>query len=530
MFNKVLIANRGEIAVRIMRACRELGVKTVAIYSEADKNALFAKYTNEAYCIGPPIPGQSYLDIDKILTIAEKAKADGVHPGYGFLAENPKFALACEERGIQFIGPTSDVIEKAGNKIASRDIVKEVGISTIPGSEKNIEDLDEAIEVSENIGYPVVVKPCTGGGGKGMRVARKRKDLAEAIEYSRAIAKSTSGDPGVFIEKYLERPRHIEFQILADTKGNVIHLGERECSIQRRHQKLIEEAPSPFMTAEMRRKIGGLVVKAAKKAGYISAGTFEFIYSDGIFYFLEINSRLQVEHTITEMVTGVDIVKEQLKIASGEEISFTQKDIKIGGCAIECRINAENPLTFLPSSGKIEYYRSPGGIGIRVDSGLQMGYVIPPFYDSMVSKLVVSGRNRSEAINRLKRALYEYIIIGVDTNIPFHEAVVNNEHFQNGDLSTEFIEEYDVLRDVAKVTEADKSKLVEFASIFVNGRNNSNAHSVPNDASKDIGTSSEDIGAISAVMSMYLESDRSSDLPKSATSNWNVAGRWELMK
>jgi len=531
MFNKILIANRGEIAVRVMRACRELGVKSVAVYSEADKNALFAKYANEAYCIGPPSPSQSYLDIDKILSVAEKTKVDGIHPGYGFLSENPKFALACEEHGIQFIGPTSDVIGKTGNKIVSRDIMKKLGIQTIPGTKKSIEDPDEAIEAAENLGYPVVVKPCTGGGGKGVRVVHKREALVEGLEYSRAIAKSTSADPSVYLEKYIKKPRHIEFQILADSKGNVIHLGERECSVQRRHQKMIEEAPSPIMSDKMRKKMGNLVVKGAKGAGYTNAGTFEFIHSDGTFYFLEINSRLQVEHTITELITGVDIVKEQMKIASGEKMSYRQQDIDINGWAIECRINSEDPLTFMPSSGRIELYRSPGGIGIRVDSGINMGYTIPPFYDSMVSKLIAWGGSRKEAINRLRRALYEYIIIGIKTNIPFYEAVVNNEHFHNGDLSTDFIEEYGILKDVEKILKSDISKLREFATIFVNERNNSSTLDMSKDIIIDTETSSEEIAAISAAIYMYLKSERRySYMPQFITSNWIMAGRLESMK
>ena len=528
MFKKILIANRGEIAVRVMRTCRELGVKSVAIYSEADRNALFAKYANEAYCIGPPSPSQSYLDIDKIMSVAERAKVDGIHPGYGFLAENPKFALACEEHGIPFIGPTSDVVEKTGNKIVSRDIMKKVGIPTIPGTKKSIEDPDEAIEAAEKIGYPVLIKPCTGGGGKGMRVVHKKDELVKGLEYSMAIAKSTSSDPSVYIEKYIKKPRHIEFQILADAKGNVIHLGERECSVQRRHQKLIEEAPSPIMTDKMRKKMGNLVVKGAKEAGYTNAGTFEFIFSDGTFYFLEINSRLQVEHTITEMVTGVDIVKEQIKIASGEEMSYRQQDIGMNGWAIECRINSEDPLTFMPSSGRIELYRSPGGIGIRVDSGINMGYTIPPFYDSMVSKLIAWGRSRKEAINRLRRALFEYIIIGIKTNIPFHEAVVNNVQFLDGNLSTDFIEEYGILKDVEKILESDISKLREFATIFVKERNNSSTSDQTSEIIVDSETSPEEIATISAAISMDLESERRYYfMPKSITSNWKMAGRLE---
>ncbi|MDY6931535.1 MAG: acetyl-CoA carboxylase biotin carboxylase subunit [Halobacteriota archaeon] len=494
MFNKILVANRGEIAVRIMRACRECGIKSVAIYSEADKNALFAKYADEAYCIGPPPASQSYLNIDKIISVAKKANVCGIHPGYGFLAENANFARACEESGIQFIGPTSEAILKTGNKVTCRNLMKKVGIPTIPGTKDAIENIDEAYEAVEHIGFPVLVKPCTGGGGKGMRTAYNKEELSEAIEFSKAIAKSTSGDASVFLERYIEKPRHIEFQLLADTKGNIIHLGERECSIQRRHQKLIEEAPSAIVTEEMREEMGSLVVKAAKAADYTNAGTFEFIFADGNFYFLEVNSRLQVEHTVTEMVTGVDIVKEQLKIASGERMSYSQEDININGWAIECRINAEDPLTFMPSLGKIDFYRSPGGIGIRVDSGINMGYDIPPFYDSMVSKLIVYGRNREEAINRLNRALYEYIIIGIKTNIPFHKAVINNEFFRSGELSTDFIEEHNILKDVEKILEGNISKLREFATIFVNSRCQNAAYS-------------QKTAIISAAIAMYLEEE-----------------------
>lgn len=465
MFKKVLIANRGEIAIRIMRACRELDIKTVAVYSDVDKHALFAKYADEAYHIGPAPASQSYLNMDKILDIAHKTGSEGIHPGYGFLAENPDFADRCNTEGITFIGPTGDAIRSMGSKIESKKVMKAAGLPVIPGSGGGINDLDKALDIAESIGYPVIVKASSGGGGIGMKVVRKKEELAQTIESTRRVAKSSFGDATVFIEKYLEEPRHIEFQILADSFGNTIHLCERECSIQRRHQKLIEESPSPVMTPELRERMGADAVKAAKAIDYTNAGTIEFLYSKGDYYFLEMNTRLQVEHPITEVVTGISIVKEQLTVASGEELSDRQEDIQQRGWAIECRINAEDPLNnFTPSPGKIRRYRSPGGPGVRVDSGVHTGYTITPYYDSLISKLTVWGRDRNETIPRMKRALYEYIIVGVTTNIPFHKAVMNNEYFKRGELTTHFIEDHNIIADVEKVIESEKEKGATLAS------------------------------------------------------------------
>jgi len=465
MFKKVLIANRGEIAIRIMRACRELDVKTVAVYSEVDKNALFAKYADEAHPIGPAPASQSYLNMDNIFDIAHKTGAQAIHPGYGFLSENEIFADRCQREGIIFIGPRGKTIESVGSKIAAKKTMKAAGIPVIPGSENGIDDLDAAIDIAEAIGYPVIVKASAGGGGIGMKVVRKTDELRETIESTRRVAKSSFGDATVFIEKYLEEPRHIEFQILADNYGNIIHVGDRECSIQRRHQKLIEESPSPIMTPELREKMGSDAVKAAAAINYTNAGTIEFLYSKGDYYFLEMNTRLQVEHPITEIVTGVDLAKEQLRIASGEELSYKQSDIQQRGWAIECRLNAEDPLNnFTPSPGKLRRYRSSGGPGVRVDSGVHTGFTITPYYDSLISKLTVWGRDRNEAIARMKRALYEYIIVGVTTNIPFHKAVMNDEYFKRGELTTHFIEDHNIIKEVEKIIEAEKEKGATLAS------------------------------------------------------------------
>ncbi|MDD5474186.1 MAG: acetyl-CoA carboxylase biotin carboxylase subunit [Candidatus Methanoperedens sp.] len=465
MFKKVLIANRGEIAIRVMRACRELDVKTVAVYSEVDKNALFAKYADEAYPIGPAPASQSYLNMDTILDVAHKTGAEAIHPGYGFLSENEVFAGRCEKEGIIFIGPSSQTIESVGSKIAAKKTMRAAGIPVIPGSENGIEDLVSAVEVAEKIGYPVIVKASAGGGGIGMKVVRKTSELQETLESTRRVAKSSFGDATVFIEKYLEEPRHIEFQILADSYGNIIHVGDRECSIQRRHQKLIEESPSPIMTPELRKRMGSDAVKAAAAINYTNAGTIEFLYSKGDYYFLEMNTRLQVEHPITEVVTGVDLAKEQLRIASGEELSYKQKDIHQIGWAIECRLNAEDPLNnFTPAPGKLRRYRSSGGPGVRVDSGVHTGFTITPFYDSLISKLTVWGRDRNEAIARMKRALYEYIIVGVTTNISFHKAVMNNEYFRRGELTTHFIEDHNIIAEVEKIVAAEKEKGATLAS------------------------------------------------------------------
>ncbi len=465
MFRKVLIANRSEIAIRVMRACRELDVKTVAVYSEVDKNALFAKYADEAYPIGPAPASQSYLNMDAILDVAHKTGAEAIHPGYGFLSENEEFAGRCEKEGIIFIGPSSHTIESVGSKIAAKKTMKAAGIPVIPGSENGIDDLDTAVEVAEEIGYPVIVKASAGGGGIGMKVVRKTSELQETLESTRRVAKSSFGDATVFIEKYLEEPRHIEFQILADSFGNIIHVGDRECSIQRRHQKLIEESPSPIMTPELRERMGADAVKAAAAVNYTNAGTIEFLYSKGDYYFLEMNTRLQVEHPITEVVTGVDLAKEQIRIAAGEKLSYRQEDIRQIGWAIECRLNAEDPLNnFTPAPGKLRRYRSSGGPGVRVDSGVHTGFTITPFYDSLISKLTVWGRDRNEAIARMKRALYEYIIVGVTTNISFHKAVMNNEYFRRGELTTHFIEDHNIIAEVEKIVAAEKEKGATLAS------------------------------------------------------------------
>lgn len=467
MFSKILVANRGEIAIRVMRACRELGIASVAIFSEADKNALHAKYADEAYFIGAAPPSQSYLNIDAIIDVAEKARAEAIHPGYGFLAENEDFARACEEHGIEFIGPTSRAIAKMGDKIAARKAVEKAGLPVVPGSKNAVASASEAKKIADSIGYPIVLKASAGGGGIGMRVVNSESELAHAIEATQAVAKSAFGDATLFVEKYLERPRHIEFQILADKHGSTIHVNERECSIQRRHQKLIEETPSPIMTPELRAEIGSLAVKAANSIGYVNAGTLELIYSSGKFYFLEMNTRLQVEHPITEITTGMDLVKEQIRIAAGEELSATQEEVAPRGHAIECRINAEDPLNdFAPSPGKITRYRSPGGPGIRIDSGVRMGYTITPYYDPMISKLIAWGRNRAEVIARTKRALSEYIITGVKTNIPFHKAVMSSAAFQRGDLSTHFIEENDIISSIPAIMEADRAREVRLQEIF----------------------------------------------------------------
>ncbi len=448
MLKKVLVANRGEIAIRVMRACRELDIRTVAVYSEADSEALFVKYADEAYCIGPAPATESYLNIKKIIAVAKESGADGIHPGYGFLAENPSFAYACEREGIKFIGPSSKVIELMGSKIAARQEMTKAGVPITPGTPDCVTDFDEARVIARKLGYPVIIKPSGGGGGIGMTIVESETRLKKGLEMSSKIAASTFGMPEVFIEKYIEHPRHIEFQILADGHGNVIHLGERECSIQRRHQKLIEEAPSPALTPELRVRMGEIAVRAARQIKYESAGTIEFIFSKGEFYFMEMNTRVQVEHPVTEMVTGIDIVKEQLLIASGHKLSIAQKDVHMNGWAIECRINAEDPLNnFIPSPGKLRGYRSPGGIGIRVDSGVHTRYTISPMYDPMISKLVAWGRTRDEAIARMRRALYEYVIVGVKTNIPFHKAVMENKRFQSGELGTHFITQETTLID-----------------------------------------------------------------------------------
>jgi len=472
MFKKILVANRGEIAVRVMRACRELDIPSVAVYSSADENAVFVKYANEACFIGAAPAAESYLNIPKIIQTAKDCGADAIHPGYGFLAQNPSFAYACEQAGIKFIGPSSEVLALMGNKIAARREMKKAGVPTVPGTEGQVTDFSKAKDFADSIGFPVIIKPSGGGGGIGMTVVNSAGELQTALESARMIANSTFGLADVYLEKYLPYPRHIEFQIMADSHSNVIHMGERECSIQRRYQKLIEEAPSPVLTPEVRREMGEIAVKAAKWVNYEGAGTIEFLFSDGKFYFLEANTRIQVEHPVTEMVTGIDIVKEMIQIAQGQPLSFKQDDLNMRGWAIECRINAEDPLNnFAPSPGKLRHYRSPGGVGVRVDSGVHTGYTIPPIYDPMVSKLIVWGKDRNEAINRMKRALYEYIIVGVQTNIPFPKAVMENPRFIKGDLGTHFIDrETTLIDDMKIIMEREKPLEEKLTQVFADSR------------------------------------------------------------
>ena len=459
MLKKILIANRGEIAIRVMRACREMGIESVAVYSEADRKALFTRYADEAFCIGPPPARLSYLNIQGVIEAAKESGADAIHPGYGFLAENPKFARACEETGIKFIGPSSRVLELMGDKITARSKMTAAGVPVVPGTDECVTEFGQARDIAREIGYPVIIKPSGGGGGIGMTIVANQGELEDALKSTQAIATTTFGLPDVYMEKYLPHPRHIEFQILGDSKGNAIHLGERECSIQRRHQKLIEEAPSPALNPSMRAEMGEKAASAAGFVGYEGAGTMEFLFSEGSFYFLEVNARVQVEHPVTEMVTGFDIVKEQIRIASGLPLSIGQEEVEMKGWSIECRVNAEDPLAdFAPSPGRIENYRPPGGIGIRVDSGVYARYVIPPFYDPMISKLVSWGRDRNEAVERMQRALYEYVISGVKTNIPFHLAVMENPRYLQGELDTGFIDrETGLFDDIRRMLERGHS-------------------------------------------------------------------------
>ncbi len=468
MIEKILVANRGEIAIRVMRACRELGVKSVAVYSDADKDALFVKYADEAYYLGASPASQSYLNIDRIMHVVRECGADAVHPGYGFLAQNPDFAYACEIADVTFIGPSSQVLTLMGNKLAAREQVQRAGVPVVPGSDGPVVEYHAARKVAHEVGYPIIIKPAAGGGGIGMFIVDSDTGLKDSLESARRLALSTFGLVDVYIEKYIVQPRHIEFQIMADAHGNVVNLGERECSIQRRHQKLIEETPSPALTPELRQEMGNMAVTTASCVGYRNAGTVETIFSNGKYYFLEMNTRIQVEHPITEMVTGIDIVKEQIRVADDLPLSFTQEEVKPRGWAIECRINAEDPFNdFAPSPGKLRGYRSPGGVGVRVDSGVHTRYNIPHLYDPMISKLVVWGRDRQEAIARMRRALYEYIIVGVKTNIPFHKAVMENPRFISGNLGTHFIEEEVTLLDEMKsIAEREKSLEEKLSTIF----------------------------------------------------------------
>lgn len=442
MFKKILIANRGEIALRIIRACRELDIETVAVFSEGDKEALHVKAADEAVCIGPVASARSYLNIPNIISAAELTGVDAIHPGYGFLSENARFSEICESCHIAFIGPSAKVIETMGDKAMARKTMIAGSVPVVPGSKDIITDEKTAAKVAEEIGYPVLIKASAGGGGKGMRVAQNAKELHKSIQAAQNEAQASFGNAEVYLEKYVEEPRHIEIQILGDNYGNVVHLGERDCSLQRRHQKLLEESPSSAITPELREKMGAVAVQAAKSANYSNAGTIEFLLDrHGNFYFIEMNTRIQVEHPVTEMVTGLDLVKEQIRLAAGEPLGYTQQDIQMRGWAIECRINAEDPdKNFMPSPGLINIYHAPGGPGVRVDSAVYQGYTVSPYYDSMLGKLIVWGATRQEAITRMKRALEEYVIEGIHTTIPFHLKVLDNAFYQRGEVYTNFIQ------------------------------------------------------------------------------------------
>lgn len=442
MFSKVLIANRGEIALRILRACKELGIATVAVHSTADANAMHVRLADESVCIGPPASKDSYLNIPQILAACEITGADAIHPGYGFLSENPKFAEILEAHGLIFIGPSSEHIRTMGDKIEAKKTAKRLGIPVVPGSDGEISEEAEAKRVAAEIGYPVIIKAAFGGGGRGMKVAENEASLAEAFNTARTEAGAAFGNGAVYIEKYLAKPRHIEVQVLGDGKGGGIHLGERDCSLQRRHQKVWEEATSPVLDADAREKIGTICAKAIQGMGYSGAGTIEFLWEGGEFYFIEMNTRLQVEHPVTEMITRIDLVNEQLRVASGEGISVRQDQVSISGHAIECRINAEDPKTFTPCPGTISHFHAPGGLAVRVDSGVYQGYAIPPYYDSLIGKLIVHGLTREECLMRLRRALDEFVVDGISTTLPLFRDLVGNKDIQNGDYDIHWLENY----------------------------------------------------------------------------------------
>jgi acetyl-CoA carboxylase biotin carboxylase subunit len=442
MFDKILIANRGEIALRILRAAKELGIATVAVHSTADAEAMHVKLADESVCIGPPAARDSYLNIPALLAACEITGAEAIHPGYGFLSENARFAEICEEHDIAFIGPSAEHIRLMGDKIEAKRTARRLGIPCVPGSEGGVGDDAQALKIARDIGFPVLVKAAAGGGGRGMKVARTPDDLADALATARIEARAAFGDDAVYLEKYLGKPRHIEIQVLGDGQGNAIHLGERDCSLQRRHQKVWEESPSPALNDHQREEIGETVAKAMRELRYSGAGTIEFLYEDGKFYFIEMNTRIQVEHPVSEMVTGIDLVNEQIKVAAGGGLTLEQSDVRFNGHAIECRVNAEHPATFRPSPGRISYFHPPGGLGVRVDSAVYQGYAIPPNYDSLVGKLIVHGRTRTEAMMRLRRALDEFIVDGIETTLPLFRTLVRNHDIQNGDYDIHWLEKF----------------------------------------------------------------------------------------
>jgi acetyl-CoA carboxylase biotin carboxylase subunit len=442
MFSKILIANRGEIALRIIAACKEMGIKTVAVHSEADRDSLHVRYADDDVCIGPAVSKQSYLSISSIIAAAEITGADAIHPGYGFLSENAHFAEIVGECNLTFIGPPARAIRLMGDKSRARETAKNAGVPIIPGSEGAIRTVDEAADVARSIGYPVILKASAGGGGRGMRICWEEGDLQTQFDTARNEAERAFGDGSVYLEKYLERPRHIEIQVFADTHGRTVHLGERECSIQRRHQKLIEESPSPALDQETRRQMGEAAIRLCEAVGYVNAGTIEFLYQDGAFYFMEMNTRIQVEHPVTEEVTGIDLVKEQIRVAAGEHLSVPQGEFHLRGHAMEFRVNAEDPVTFAPNPGKIRELHLPGGPGVRVDTHIYRDYVVPPHYDSLLAKLIVRGKDRADTIARGRRALEQFVVEGVKTTIPLHRAILNNEQFIRGDISTRFMDKF----------------------------------------------------------------------------------------
>lgn len=445
MFKKVLIANRGEIALRVIRACKEMGIETVAVHSTADASSMAVRLADESVCIGPPQSRDSYLNIQAILSAASLTGADAIHPGYGFLSENAQFARMVEEHGFAFIGPTPEHIEQMGDKVTAKQTVAALGLPVVPGSDGGVDTPEEGLAVAKDMGFPVIIKAASGGGGKGMQVVREAEEFVECFVRARSEAKANFGDDTVYIEKFLGNPRHIEIQVFGDTHGNAIHLGERDCSIQRRHQKLIEEAPSPVLSEDLRNEIGSLAAETIRQMGYRGAGTIEFLYEDGKFYFMEMNTRIQVEHPVTEMITGIDLIAEQIRIAAGEPLTIKKERLRLRGHAIEIRINAEDPDTFIPCPGKITQFHAAGGIGVRFDSAIYNGYMIPPYYDSMIGKLIVHGRNRSECIQRLRRAIRETVVSGIKTTLPLHDWILQQDDFLSGNYTIHWLE--DQLKD-----------------------------------------------------------------------------------